>query len=304
MYGRHDLPWRRTKDAYAIWISEIMLQQTQVKTVLERFYFPFLKKFPTRVDLANASEDDVLKAWEGLGYYTRARNLHKAAKACTREFPKDVDGLLALPGVGKSTAHAIAVFAYNAPMPILDANVKRIVCRVFAIKEPKEKLLWEYAYKLLDTKHPFEYNQAMMDIGASICSKSHPTCGVCPFESICIASDDNPMHYPLKKAKKKVPLNFLNMLIYHHKGKYGLYQREGKFLGGLYAFKTCERESLVEGESLGNIRHQYSHFHIDVDVYLVHKKDDALEYYSLEEIASLAISTADKKAIKLLTTQI
>lgn len=301
-YGRHHLPWRNRGDAYAIWISEIMLQQTQVKTVLERFYHPFLERFPTLESLAQANEDEVLKMWEGLGYYSRARNLHKASQLCNGVFPSTIEGLLALPGIGKSTAHAIAAFAYAKSVPILDANVKRILCRVFGIKEPKEKLLWEYAYRLLDTKHPFEYNQAMMDIGASICSRVKPTCKSCPFESICIASSDNPECYPQKKVKKKVPINYLNMLVYHHNGKYGLYKREQRFLGGLYAFKTIERESFVDGVRLGHIKHQYSHFHIDVEVYLVDEEIDELEYYSVDEIASLAISTADKKALKLLLT--
>ena len=168
-HGRHALPWRRTRDPYRIWISEIMLQQTQVRTVLERFYFPFLERFPTLQSLAAAPLDDVLKQWEGLGYYTRAKNLHKAAQMCAPFLPETAEGLQSLPGVGKSTAHAVAAFAYGIPVPILDANVKRILFRYHARRSAGEKELWELAEKLFDPHHPFEFNQAMMDIGATLC---------------------------------------------------------------------------------------------------------------------------------------
>ena len=183
--GRHDLPWRTTNQPYHIYLSEIMLQQTQVKTVLERFYFPFLQRFPTLRDIACADVDDVLKMWEGLGYYTRARNLHTAAQKCDGELPKNAYELLLLPGIGRSTAHAIAAFAYKEALPILDANVKRILHRYFALRERNEKNLWEHSYTLLDSKHPFEYNQAMMDVGATICLPKKPLCELCPFESTC-----------------------------------------------------------------------------------------------------------------------
>jgi A/G-specific adenine glycosylase len=159
--GRHDLPWRMTNNPYPIYISEIMLQQTQVKTVLERFYFPFLERFPTLTDLADAQLDDVLKMWEGLGYYTRAKNLHAAAQLCKGSLPTNAAELMQLPGIGRSTAHAIAAFAYREPLPIMDANVKRILHRYFALEEHDAKKLWGHAYTLFDTAHPFEFNQAI-----------------------------------------------------------------------------------------------------------------------------------------------
>ncbi len=147
--GRHDLPWRTTDKPYHIYLSEIMLQQTQVKTVLERFYFPFLERFPTLDDLAASHLDDVLKMWEGLGYYTRAKNLHAAAQQCNGMLPTTANDLLKLPGIGRSTAHAVAAFAYRESLPILDANVKRILHRYFALQERSEKKLWEYSYTLI-----------------------------------------------------------------------------------------------------------------------------------------------------------
>ena len=299
--GRHHLPWRQTDSAYEIWVSEIMLQQTQVKTVLEKFYFPFLEAFPTLQDLASASEDEVLKKWEGLGYYTRARNLHKSAQLCETSLPLHVEDLMALAGIGKSTAHAIAAFAYKSEVPILDANVKRILYRVYGVKKANEKELWSLAYKLFDKKHPYEYNQAMMDIGSMICTRSKPTCKACPFESICVASDDNPLLYPEKKVKKKVPLEYKNMMIYQHENKLGMYRRTERFLQGLYSFVQVDRDTYIESESLGNVKHQYSHFHIDVEVYILESKRDDLEYFTIEEIKNLAISKVDEKALELLS---
>jgi len=151
-YGRVTLPWRNTQNPYEIYLSEIMLQQTQVKTVLERFYFPFLKKSPTLQDVALAPVDDILKAWEGLGYYTRARNLHKTAQETKGILPNKAQELVKLSGIGPSTAHAVACFAFNEALPILDANVKRILYRFFVIKKRDEKLLWKKAYELFDKK--------------------------------------------------------------------------------------------------------------------------------------------------------
>jgi len=298
--GRKQLPWRQTSSVYEIWVSEIMLQQTQVKTVLERFYTPFLKTFPTLQDLANASEDEVLKKWEGLGYYTRARNLHKTAQIVQTTLPTAVEDLIALPGIGKSTAHAIAAFGYKTAVPILDANVKRILYRLFGIKEAKEKELWVYATTLFDASHPYEYNQAMMDIGSLICTKSNPTCKECPFESVCVATDDNPLLYPEPKKRKKVPLEYKNMLIYKDANKFGMYKRSSRFLNGLYSFIQSDRDNTIDNRCLGNVKHQYSHFHIDVDIYVVEEKSSEVEYFSLEEIKALAISKVDEKALAFL----
>ena len=157
-HGRHDLPWRTTTNPYHIYLSEIMLQQTQVKTVLERFYFQFLEKFPTLKSLANATQDEVLKAWEGLCYYTRARNLHKIAQLIQSQLPQRVEELHALPGIGPSTANAIACFAYGARVPILDGNVKRILYRYYKTKVANDKKLWELSHRLFKANETLHMN--------------------------------------------------------------------------------------------------------------------------------------------------
>ena len=197
------MPWRNTTEAYHIYLSEIMLQQTQVKTVLQRFYFQFLEKFPTLQSLANAKLDEVLKAWEGLGYYARARNLHKTAQLVQTQFPKSVEELNALPGIGPSTANAIACFAFKVAVPILDANVKRILYRHYKVKIANDKQLWQFSYKLFknNEKYAYEYNQALMDIGSLVCTHKNPKCEICPLNIRC-KGQENPQEYPIKKVKK------------------------------------------------------------------------------------------------------
>lgn len=218
-HGRHDLPWRNIDDAYKIWVSEIMLQQTQVKTVLERFYFPFLKSFPTLEDLANADLDAVLKKWEGLGYYTRARNLHKTAQIVKDTLPQSVHELIQLPGIGQSTAHAIASFAYKTPVPIMDANVKRILYRLFAISACSDKVLWQKAYEFFDPQRPYDFNQAMMDLGAMVCTAKNPSCNSCPYEAICQGKAD-PLSFPKKKAKKSTPQRHKTIVVHRYQNRY------------------------------------------------------------------------------------
>lgn len=300
--GRHELPWRQTDDAYKIWVSEIMLQQTQVKTVLERFYYPFLEKFPTLFDLASANEDEVLKQWEGLGYYTRARNLHKSAQLCKDTLPVSVKELIALPGIGQSTAHAIAAFAYKTPVPIMDANVKRILYRVFAIKKASEKELWKTAYDFFDTSRPYDFNQAMMDLGSDICTGKKALCEECPFLDVCKAAAKDPLSYPEKKAKKYTPVRKKHIVIHTHNDKFALKQRSTRFLNGLWGFSEYERhEEISISKTLGNISHTYSHFKLEAQVHLHMSYIEEHEWFSLDEIRTLALSTADHKALALLS---
>ncbi len=299
-HGRHTLPWRQTDDPYRIWVSEIMLQQTQVKTVLERFYFPFLERFPTLSSLADAPLDAVLKQWEGLGYYTRAKNLHKAAQICTPRLPETVEGLLALPGIGKSTAHAVAAFAYRTPVPILDANVKRILYRFFGRKHADEKTLWRLAEKLFDAAHPFEYNQAMMDIGATICMPRSACCNVCPLQNGCKAADTDPLGYPAAKKRKRIPLRRRHIVIYGADGLYGLRQRRGRFLHGLWGFAEQTDPPGPAAQKLGAIVQIYSHFRLEADVWLVNATKNGWTYFSPAQIDALALGNADRKVLKLL----
>ena len=208
--GRHDLPWRNTDEIYYIYLSEVMLQQTQVKTVLERYYIPFIERFPSLKHLGEAPLDDVLKMWEGLGYYNRAKNLHKTASLIDT-LPNEIDELIKLPGIGKNTAHAIAAFAFRQPVPVMEANVKRILCRLHKIKSPHDKELWKLAYDLVDKANPFDYKQAMMDIGATICLPKNPKCEICPLNDLCKGKEE-PALYPEKK-KKSIPTREKNIIV-------------------------------------------------------------------------------------------
>lgn len=297
--GRHDLPWRTTHNPYHIYVSEIMLQQTQVKTVLERFYFPFIEAFPTLSHVADSDLDDVLKRWEGLGYYTRAKNLHQAARQCNGILPDKAFDLMGLSGIGRSTAHAIAAFAYGEALPILDANVKRILHRYFALKERNEKKLWEYAYRLFDADHPFEYNQAMMDLGAMVCLAKKPLCEVCPFKSDCLGKS-NPLFYPEPKIKTIKPTRYRTIIVHQKENLYALKQRSDKFLHGLWGFYETTEKSYAK--HLGHITQQYSHFTLEAEVYLSLEPidDEAFEWFSLEEMTQLSLSRADHKVVSLL----
>ena len=300
--GRHDLPWRQTHDPYRIYLSEIMLQQTQVATVLERFYFPFLERFPMLADVAVASEDAVLKSWEGLGYYTRARNLHATAKLTSGVLPKTAAELEALPGIGRSTASAIACFAYGEAVPILDANVRRVLYRFFRRRQADPKTLWQMAERLFDPKHPYEYNQAMMDIGARVCTPQAPDCDACPLSGAC-RGRLAPERYPAPRKKKPKPTRHRTMLIYTDGERYGLRRGDARLLGGLYGFPQVEAE--VIGQRLGRVVHHYSHFALEATVVLTDElPEEAVALYTLEEIEALPLSMADKKALALLERSI
>jgi len=298
--GRHDLPWRQTKDPYKIWLSEIMLQQTQVKTVLERFYFPFLKRFPTLLDLAQADEDAVMKRWEGLGYYTRARNLHKSAILCKTSLPSSAQELEKLSGVGPSTAHAIACFAYGDAKPILDANVKRILCRFFALKEKKDKELWQKAWELLDEKNPYEYNQALMDIGSNVCTQKDPKCYECPLETLC-QGKTQPSLYPTKKAKKNKPKKERFIVVYECQKSYSLSKNTNKLLGGLWGFVQNTDKPKHTYKDLGRVKQSYSHFDLVANVLLVNEPKKTQElYFTFEQMEEIAMSGVDRKVHALL----
>jgi A/G-specific adenine glycosylase len=216
-HGRHGLPWQASQgqggkrpSAYHVWLSEVMLQQTQVTTVIG-YFARFLERFPTVESLAIAPQDDVLALWSGLGYYSRARNLHAAAKMVMEkfagEFPASTELLIELPGVGRSTAAAIAALAYGKQAAILDGNVKRVLSRLYAVdaqsKLANEKALWAYAEKLAPVKDIESYTQGLMDMGATLCTRVRPSCGVCPFEHDCVAHQrGEETLYPLKKKTK------------------------------------------------------------------------------------------------------
>lgn len=300
-HGRHNLPWRQTTDPYAIWISEVMLQQTQVSTVLERFYHPFLKSFPTLQHLAAAPREKVLKAWEGLGYYRRAGFLHEAAKRAHNGLPDDVTALTDLPGIGRNTAHAILAFAHHKPVAILEANVKRIVARIFALATPSDQQLWAGAETLLDAKHPFDYNQSMMDLGSLVCTPKVPDCPACPANTICLGQS-NPEAYPAPKPKKKSPTRQVDILVTEDaSGRLYLEQRSDALLGGLYGFP---QDTGGKGTVLGHITHIYTHFRLEGRV--LHQKISKPQlgagWHSREEIRALPLSKLDHKVLALVDT--
>ena len=220
--GRHDLPWQGTRDAYRIWLSEIMLQQTQVTTVIA-YYQRFLERFPTVDALAAAPLDAVLELWAGLGYYARARNLHRCAQAVVSEhggrFPEVVDRLAALPGIGRSTAAAIAVFAFGARAAILDGNVKRVLARCFGVAgfpgaSSVERELWALAEALLPSDGIEAYTQGLMDLGATVCVRGTPDCTVCPMRRECVACrEGRQAELPAPRPRKPLPTRETKMLL-------------------------------------------------------------------------------------------
>lgn len=246
--GRHDLPWQHPRSPYFVWLAEIMLQQTQVITV-KAYFKRFVERFPTLASLAQAPLDDVLALWAGLGYYSRARNLHACAQRCALHFgselPRDIAQLISLPGIGRSTAAAILSQAYGLPAAILDGNVKRVLCRVFGIygvpsESAVEKKLWQLAQALLPVSRAADYTQALMDFGATQCRARNPLCHSCPFAGHCVALASGVTEsLPNRKIKRKNPTRRLHWLIARERqsGAILLQKRpEIGIWGGLYSF--------------------------------------------------------------------
>lgn len=257
---RRDLPWRRTRDPYAIWVAEIMLQQTQVATVIP-YYQRFLARFPTLQRLAEASSEEVLKLWEGLGYYSRARHLHEAAKRVVREFggqlPQTVDRLRELPGVGRYTAGAVASLAFNQPVPVVDGNVTRVLARLFWLKGNLRKpaaqnLLWRLTQELVDPEQPGDFNQAIMELGATVCLPAEPECGGCPVSRWCEAfrrGEPDALPEP-GSLKRRVQRTDISALIWNGEAVLIGKRREQGLWGGLWEFPRVQRqgrEDLAEG---------------------------------------------------------
>ena len=287
-HGRKHLPWQQDISAYRVWISEIMLQQTQVATVIP-FFDRFMSRFPSVASLADAGIDEVLHYWTGLGYYARARNLHKAAKAVVEEyngeFPSGVDALCLLPGIGRSTAGAISAIAQGDRATILDGNVKRVLARCFGVEGwPGQASvateLWDIAETLTPTARVGDYTQAIMDLGATVCVRNSPQCDACPFEAECIARQSGRIaELPGKKPRKDMPVRQTCMLLIENRdGEWLLERRPPAGLwGGLWSFpetpaNTIEStlDSLVPGierepgTPLADFRHTFTHFHLDI----------------------------------------
>ena len=285
-YGRKTLPWQIDKTPYKVWLSEVMLQQTQVATVIP-YFERFMARFPTVTDLAHAPLDEVLHLWTGLGYYARARNLHKAAQQVVTlhggSFPQTFDEVAALPGVGRSTAGAILSLSLGQHFPILDGNVKRVLARCYAVsgwpgKKEVEKKLWELSEQVTPAQGVERFNQAMMDLGAMVCTRSKPKCSLCPLENGCVASADASWAlYPGKKPKQTLPERTGYFLLMQHENEVLLTQRPPSGLwGGLYCFPQFDdedglRDWLAQRQinadnltQLNAFRHTFSHFHLDI----------------------------------------
>jgi A/G-specific adenine glycosylase len=295
--NQRSLPWRETNDPYRIWISEIMLQQTQVDTVIP-YYHRFLKAFPTVFALARAPLQNVLKAWENLGYYSRARNLHAAAKMIVEKFdgriPDNWEEIKTLPGVGQYTAGAILSIAYGQVLPAVDGNVRRILCRLFAIRKPvddtrEQKQLQKIAASLIPAKHPGDFNQALMDLGATICNAKNPDCSRCPVACHCQARlHDLQNILPITRKAPAIPhrqavaaaiRNSKGMLLIVQRPTTGLLASLWKLPGGFVnsdedmenSLKSSVKEelgiSIRPGKHLTSVTHAYTHFRITLQAY-------------------------------------
>ena len=276
-HGRQRLPWQGTRDPYRIWLSEVMLQQTQVTAVIP-YFDRFLKKYPTLEALAAAQEDDVLRLWSGLGYYARGRNLLMAARELARlgKFPDTPEAIAELPGVGRSTAAAIAAFAFGRRAAILDGNVKRVLARCFAIEAQKE--LWPLAERLLPKRHIEAYTQGLMDLGATICVRGKPRCDSCPVNKLCEARKQNRIaELPAPRARKPVPTRNTTWLVLRHAGQVLLERRPSTGVwGGLWCFPECDRQDphaycrnvlkykLGRTSELAPIEHGFTHFRLHI----------------------------------------
>jgi A/G-specific adenine glycosylase len=334
-WGR-DLPWRQTLDPYEIWISEIMLQQTQVKTVIP-YYSRWLQQFPSVRVLAAADQQQVLKQWQGLGYYARARNLHRAAHVIVNrwdgQFPDTLDAVLQLPGIGKTTAGGILSAAFDQPEPILDGNVKRVLARLTALSVPPRRAianLWQVSEQLLDRKHPRIFNQALMDLGATVCLPKGPSCDRCPWSKHCQAYRLNlQTTIPMSEPRAPLPHKQIGVaVIWNDIGQILIDKRPQQgLLGGLWEFPggkieanetvtDCIRREIQEelgieitvGEHLITVDHAYTHFKVTLIVHHCRHLQgepqpiecDEIRWVTLDDIESYPFPKANQQIIDAL----
>ncbi len=335
--ARRPLPWREQREPYGVWISEMMLQQTQVETVLP-YYRRWMERFPTVRAVAEAPLDDVLKLWEGLGYYSRARNLHRAAQAMVARhggaLPETVEDLVALPGIGRYTAGAIASIAFGLPVPLVDGNVARVLSRLFAMTEPPrsragQARLWHWAAAALPPRQPGAFNEALMELGALICRPKAPQCLLCPLQARCAARlNGNPERFPVRPPRMVRPVRHGVLLLAQRRGRLLVRQRPpGGLWGGLWEFPWIERgkdedasaalRQLRTGLGLprrpaahgcGAVSHGLTHFQLELDCYSLALKakppaqdDAALRWVTRAELAGIALGRLHHKALALLT---
>jgi A/G-specific adenine glycosylase len=301
-HGRSDLPWQGTRDPYRVWLSEVMLQQTQVAAVIP-YYRRFLAKYPSAGALAAAQEDDVLRLWSGLGYYARGRNLLKAAREVARlgAFPDTPRSIGELPGVGPSTAAAIAVFAFGRRAAILDGNVKRVLSRVFAIEDPAS--LWPLAERLLPKTGLEAYTQGLMDLGALVCTRSRPKCEACPVGVQCIARKQKRIHeLPVPRVRRALPLKRATWHVFLHGNDVLLERRPSRGLwGGLWTFPESRVLKGSKAAKLPLVEHGFTHFRLLAQP-LLHRLPKRVEspgrlWLDLGDAAHAAVPTPVRKLL-------
>ena len=315
--GRHDLPWRKNISPYSVWISEIMLQQTQVKTVIP-YFNKFIEKYPNLDALLKASEDEILAQWSGLGFYRRAKNIYKACRVISEDFnsklPTNINDLESLPGIGRSTAGAIMSIAFNEGHPILDANVKRVLGRYkkisFKTENEKQKKLWLISEKLTPNKESFEYTQGIMDLGATHCSKSIPNCDVCPVSNDCdSAFEEVSNKVSLKKAIQK-PTVKLNFILPHTKNEILMHKKQAsEYWESLWIPIDGNKVKIKGNQKYSKIKvnHPLSHLNLDMKIktFEIDKKydlDSNLEYKWIKKskVDEYAMPTPIKKVVSTL----
>jgi len=292
--GRHDLPWRNTEDIYAIYISEIMLQQTQVNRVKEIYYPQFLEKFPTLQSLGAVEVEEVLAIWSGLGYYSRAKNLHQTALLAGETLPSEYDALIELPGIGRYTASAICSFGYGQDITVVDTNIARVIKRFFALLEPKESSVWSQAELLLNHKDPRKHNLALMDLGSMICLPTDPKCSHCPLLKSCQGSA-TPKLYTQRKKKQYESLELF----------YGLWIRNDQVAlthstGTMYKnMLELPRVDPIEESFIRMFKHSYTKYRLQVNLYKIEESSDELIWVDLDKLDEAPISSLTKKALKI-----
>jgi A/G-specific adenine glycosylase len=295
--GRKDLPWRNTDDVYHVYVSEIMLQQTQVKRVLEEYYFVFLEKFPSLLALSEASLEEVFGMWSGLGYYRRAKNLHLSAKLCSDNLPQDLKSLQQLPGIGRYTASAICSFGYHQSVSVVDTNIARVLARFFGHVDATEKLLWEYADLFLNSSHPTNHNLALMDLGALVCLPKNPTCQTCPLEDSCKGADEPAKYY--KTISKKYEDKNLHFGVYIKSGKIAMQLSTQGMYKDMLELPSIEMQE-DEEKFIGSFKHSVTKYRLQVHLYTLEEIEKDVEWVAFEALHQAPISSMTKKALEII----
>lgn len=292
-HGRHMLPWRLTDNLYHVYLSEIMLQQTQVNRVRDEYYPQFLAKFPSLEVLANAHQDDVLAAWSGLGYYSRARNLHKTAQLSQDGLPQTTKELMKLPGIGEYTASAVCSFGLGQNVPVVDTNIARVIKRHFALLKPNTKTLWKKAEQFVNEVDPRGHNLALMDLGSLICLPKNPKCSECPLERSCLGKNEPEGYTQTKKTVYENMELFLGVCI--KDGKVALETSREKMYKDMLVLPNVEP---IEEDFIASFKHSYTKYRLTVQLYRCDEADKNSTWIDIDKFDSAPLSSLTKKAKK------